>query len=183
MDDMPYKDSKGRIYRYGDFFPGELSMFAYNESAAQDLFTKTEKEIKESGYSFYKKISNTYVPTLNAEDLPDSTPPNTEYLEKEIVGCLNKKQFVYCTGVYRLTKAELEFYKNSDIPLPRYCFNCRHYARFEHVRSFILFNRKCMCDKKNHTHQGQCKNEFETAYSPDRKEMIYCEKCYQQEVY
>ena len=25
--------------------------------------------------------------------------------------------------------------------------------------------------------------EFETTYSPDRSEIIYCEKCYQQEVY
>jgi len=26
-------------------------------------------------------------------------------------------------------------------------------------------------------------NEFETAYAPDRPEIVYCEKCYQQEVY
>lgn len=28
-----------------------------------------------------------------------------------------------------------------------------------------------------------CQNEFETSYSPDRPEIIYCEKCYQQEIY
>ncbi len=27
-----------------------------------------------------------------------------------------------------------------------------------------------------------CENEFETSYSPDRLEIIYCEKCYQSEV-
>jgi len=40
-----------------------------------------------------------------------------------------------------------------------------------------------MCDKKNHVHEGVCKNEFETAYAPDRPEIIYCESCYNKEVY
>ncbi len=28
----------------------------------------------------------------------------------------------------------------------------------------------------------QCPNEFETSYAPERPEIVYCEKCYQQEV-
>lgn len=28
-----------------------------------------------------------------------------------------------------------------------------------------------------------CGEEFKTGYAPDRPEIIYCEKCYQQEVY
>ena len=41
-----------------------------------------------------------------------------------------------------------------------------------------------MCDKTNHhNHKGKCDVEFETSYAPDRPEIIYCEKCYQQEVY
>ncbi len=28
-----------------------------------------------------------------------------------------------------------------------------------------------------------CQNEFETSYAPDRPEIVYCERCYQQEVY
>jgi hypothetical protein len=41
-----------------------------------------------------------------------------------------------------------------------------------------------MCDKKNHFHgKEKCKVEFETSYAPERPEIIYCEKCYQREVY
>jgi hypothetical protein len=41
-----------------------------------------------------------------------------------------------------------------------------------------------MCNKENHiNHQGKCNVEFETSYAPDRSEIVYCEKCYQQEVY
>jgi hypothetical protein len=28
-----------------------------------------------------------------------------------------------------------------------------------------------------------CKNEFETSYAPEGSEIVYCERCYQQEVY
>lgn len=41
-----------------------------------------------------------------------------------------------------------------------------------------------MCDKQNHSHgDNNCEVEFETSYSPGRPEIVYCEKCYQQEVY
>jgi hypothetical protein len=46
-----------------------------------------------------------------------------------------------------------------------------------------LWHRFCMCEKGNHEHKGSCKNEFETSYSPERQEIVYCEKCYQKEVY
>jgi len=40
-----------------------------------------------------------------------------------------------------------------------------------------------MCDKSTHDHKEKCPNEFETSYSPTREEIIYCERCYQKEVY
>ena len=38
-----------------------------------------------------------------------------------------------------------------------------------------LWHRKCM-------NKG-CNNEFETSYAPERPEIVYCESCYNQEVY
>ncbi|MFA6257630.1 MAG: hypothetical protein WC671_01315 [Candidatus Paceibacterota bacterium] len=47
-----------------------------------------------------------------------------------------------------------------------------------------LWHRSCMCELKNHTHGTEkCAVEFETSYSPDRPEIVYCETCYQQEIY
>ena len=31
--------------------------------------------------------------------------------------------------------------------------------------------------------KDDCKNKIKTTYSQDRPEIVYCEKCYQQEVY
>ena len=28
-----------------------------------------------------------------------------------------------------------------------------------------------------------CENEFETAYAPEREEKVYCESCYNKEIY
>ena len=38
MEEVPYVDAKGRVYKYGEFFPFELTPFAYNESIARDYF-------------------------------------------------------------------------------------------------------------------------------------------------
>src|SRR3989338_5272344 len=38
MKEMPYVDKVGRSYEFGEFFPGELSPFAYNETLALDYF-------------------------------------------------------------------------------------------------------------------------------------------------
>jgi hypothetical protein len=32
MDEMPYIDSRGLIYKYGEFFPSSMSPFGYNET-------------------------------------------------------------------------------------------------------------------------------------------------------
>jgi len=40
-----------------------------------------------------------------------------------------------------------------------------------------------MCDKKDHGHIEKCENEFQTPYAPKRPEKVYCENCYNKEVY
>ncbi|HEY4493940.1 MAG TPA: hypothetical protein VJB95_00700, partial [Candidatus Paceibacterota bacterium] len=85
---------------------------------------------------------------------------------------------------YKIIQNELGFYRKMKIPVPRRCFHCRHKARIEKSNPFKLWHRSCMCDKKNHFHGGAlCEVEFETSYAPDRPEIVYCEKCYQAEVY
>ncbi len=37
-DEIPYRDKKGIIYKYGEYFPSEISPFCYNESIAQEFF-------------------------------------------------------------------------------------------------------------------------------------------------
>lgn len=43
MDVMPYVDKKGRVYKYGEFFPTEHSPFGYNISLVSEHFPLTKE--------------------------------------------------------------------------------------------------------------------------------------------
>jgi len=176
MNDMPYIDSKGRIYKYGEFFPSELSPFAYNETIAQEYYPKKINEIIENGFIYRKPLDRDYVITLESKDLPDHIKDVNENILDEIISCPNKGgELTQCTFAYRIVKEELNFLRRYNIALPRYCPNCRHYERLSQRNPMKLWPRSCM--------KEGCNNTFETSYSPDRPEIVYCEKCYQEEVY
>ena len=52
MDEIPYIDNKGKIFKYGEFFPIEIMPFAYNDSVVYEYFPLTKKEILERGYKY-----------------------------------------------------------------------------------------------------------------------------------
>ncbi|MEA3399403.1 MAG: hypothetical protein U9R00_02735 [Patescibacteria group bacterium] len=176
MNDIPYIDSKGRVYKYGEFFPYEMSPFGYNETNANEYFPISKEEAISKGYPWKEKEDKNYKVTINSGDLPDDIDEVSESIFGEIISCPNNgKQEYQCSKAYKIIPEELQFLKQKGLPLPRYCPNCRHYERLSYRNHFKTYHRKCM-------KQG-CQNKFETSYSPDRPEIVYCEKCYQQEVY
>ena len=197
MNQKPFIDIKGRVYRYGEFFPVEMSPFGYNESVAQDYFPLSKEEIAEHRYNWtdiakHKKTPNA---TVTAQDLSDDIRDVDDSILNEVIECANAKQNS-CAGVgaFRITKQELNFYKEHNISLPRLCPNCRQLARIKQRNPLQLWHRGCTCagtisenkvyqNTIEHFHKtNHCPNEFETSYAPERKEIIYCEPCYQAEV-
>ena len=166
---------------YGDFFPRNISAFGYNESSAMDEFPLTKEEALKQGFKWEDTERGTYgKETVDWKNFPDSV------LDLPLDFDLNTEIFICkeCNKNYRIITDELAFYKRMIIPLPRNCPECRHIKRFKDRGPNKLWNRQCMCKKENHqNHTKECEVEFETSYSPERKEIIYCEKCYQQEVY
>lgn len=175
MMDMPFVDSLGRKYSYGEFFPTELSPFAYNETVAQDYFPLTKEIAISRGYKWRERHSNEYNITIEANNLPDALDDTPETITQEIIGCIhNGNCNDRCSKAYKITQDELNLYKRLRIPLPRLCFGCRHDERLRKRNPMKLWHRSCM--------KEGCTNEFETSYAPERPEIIFCEKCYQQEV-
>jgi hypothetical protein len=185
MNDMPYIDSKGRIYKYGEFFPPELSPFCYNETIAQEYFPLIKEEALKQGYKWKDREPRNYEIDIKNEDIPDNIKDITEDIIGKVIECEHQgKCNEQCTEAFKIIEPEYQFYKRMNLPLPHLCPNCRHYQRLKQRNPLKLWHRQCMCDKTNHhNHSGKCEVEFETSYSPDRPEVIYCEKCYQQEVY
>jgi len=195
MKEMPYRNAVGHIYTYGDFFPSDLSPFGYNESVAYEQFPLSEKEAEAQGYFWYSPEEKIHNITVKAENLPDNIKEVSNSMLQETIGCAHEgKCNESCTKAFKLTAAELEFYRQLNMPLPRLCPNCRNAARVHERNPLQLWSGRCQCagaNSKNgvykntgsHFHgEGECPNEFETSYSPDRKEIIYCEQCYNAEV-
>ena len=176
MNEIPYIDKKGSIYKYGEFFPAELSFYAYNETAAQDFYPLTKTEAINKGYEWCDPERKNYSITTPANKIPDNIKNVNEEILTETLECEHKMECNHqCLKVFRIVADELQFYKKNNIPLPIKCPNCRYYERFAQIPLPKLWHRQCM--KKG------CSNEFETSYAPDRLEKVYCESCYNKEVY
>ncbi len=175
MEKMPYEDKKGRIFKYGEFFPMDIMPFSYNDSVVCEYFPLTKKEILENGYKYKEPETKNYKPTIFPNQLPAIKEANEEIL-KEIIQCEHAGDCNHrCTTAFRIIQNELNFYKILEVSLPELCPNCRHMGRIEMLNPPRLYHRKCM--------KAGCKNEFETSYATNRPEIIYCDSCYKQEVY
>ena len=199
MNKMPYIDKKGRVYKYGEFFPPELSPFAYNETIAQEYFPLTKEEALAQGYSWYDRAKPEHKPTIAAADLPNHIKDAKDDILNEIIQCANTSNRSLdlqsqCTAAFKIIPQELEFYRKMNLPLPRLCPNCRHYQRIQQRNPLKLWKRQCQCagaksengvyaNTAKHAHGDKpCPNEFQTTYAPKRPEIVYCEKCYLDEV-
>jgi hypothetical protein len=203
MKKLAYSDKEGRVYRYGEFFPIELSPFGYNETVAQEYFSINEEVSLATGYAWKEKVQRNYEIEFKATNLPDNIQDVNEDIVGKVISCLHFEQSSHenykcdfvCTEAFRITVDELSFYKRMHLPLPRYCPNCRHYSRQKNTNPTKLWHRRCQCaggysdnelyqNTASHFHgSDHCSNKFETSYSPERPETVYCEKCYQEEVY
>jgi hypothetical protein len=161
MNDMPYVDSKGNKYIYGDYPPTELSYFPYIDTEAQELYPLNENEVKSNG--FKKKIiveDSAVVETIKADDLPDSIHDVTDEILKQVI--LSKSS----SKKYKITEQELIFYRKYKIPLPRESFFERHTKRHVIASSFRLFNRRS--DKSGESITSSYpENSRETVWSID----------------
>jgi len=163
---------------YGEFFPPNLSPFGFNETLGFDYYKITEKEAKERGFKWQTGTTGTYgKETIRENAIPNAIDEVDEKILDEVLACKD------CNKNFRITKGEFDFYKRMGLPIPHKDFECRHKDRMKKRNPRKLWHRSCMCDKKHSNHDGKCSNEFETSYSPDRKEIVYCEQCYQAEVY
>jgi len=195
MNEKPYKDAKGREYPYGEFFPTELSPFAYNETA-QEYFPISKEKSQEEGYKWRAPQEKDFGITMQSNDIPTTIEEIQDNITEEVIGCAHEGNCEdQCTTAFKIIPQELQFYRRMNLPLPNLCPNCRYMKRTKWRNPIRLHKRACHCagtQSKNatytntttHPHHGEdhCPNEFETSYAPDRPEIVYCETCYANEI-
>jgi hypothetical protein len=150
---------------WGEYLPAALSPFCYNESVAQQFFPLSEDEIKKRGYAWKPRDHRDY--QSQTYQIPDDIKEVSDDICQQILACTD------CGKNYKIIEQELKFYRKMNLPIPRKCPDTRHLDRMALRTPRQLWNRKC----------DKCNADIKTAYSPDRPETVYCEKCYLKEVY
>ncbi|MEX2028878.1 MAG: hypothetical protein WD963_00135 [Candidatus Paceibacterota bacterium] len=165
MLEVPYIDILGRKYFYGEMLPAELSPWSYNEATACELFPTTKEEVLAKGLKWRDPDSREYKEATM--EIPEHIKDVQDDILKAILKCID------CGKNYQIIQKELDFLHRMNLPIPGQCPLCRDRARIKLLNSIETYRRTCT----------KCDKEIETSYSPDRPEIVYCEKCYQQEVY
>ncbi|MBI4094989.1 MAG: hypothetical protein HY435_02230 [Candidatus Liptonbacteria bacterium] len=163
----PSKDKEQIVYKYGEFFPIEMSPFAYNETMAARFFTLSKAEAESKGFRWQEPEKSSYAISKAAHDLPDHIKDATDAILKEVIGC------EACGRGFKIIKMELDFLRRMNLPLPRWCPFCRINEKFDQwVKNLHVFTRTC----------AKCGAEFETNYPEEEAEYILCKKCYLEEI-
>jgi len=150
---------------WGEFPPGSVSPFAYNETVAHEYYPLSKKEACDLGFKWREKEKTSSV--SQTSDIPDCIDVVEDSITKETLCCTQ------CQKNYRIIPQELNFYRTIGVPIPQTCPDCRHLERFRMRNPREMWQRTCM----------KCHKEIQTTYNPERPEKVYCESCYLREVY
>lgn len=161
---------------YGEFFPSELSPFAYNETMANEFYPITREAAIKRGWNWQDNLPGT-TGKETLHEIPDSITDVDDSIINDVLVCAE------CSRNYKIVPQELAFYKKAQLAVPQLCPNCRHTERMNLRNPLHLWQRQCMCTQVDHGHNGLCTNQFETTYSPERKEIVYCQDCYKKVMY
>lgn len=165
MKKNPYIDELGRVWSYGETFPLMMSLFGYNETSGMKFLQKNKDQALKEGYAWYDGETPSYAATIKNADIPDTLSVTPENITDEILEC------GVCARGYKVGVLEFTLLNKMDTPVPHSCPQCRQSARFARLNPPQLWKRNCT----------KCNAEVSTAFAPERPEIIYCEKCYQQE--
>ncbi len=152
-----------------EFFPASISYFWYNESTAIQHFPLNQKSALKSWFKWsdyeapfpkVKKIIPANALPNNINDIPD------DILNRAIECEITKKPF-------RIISQELEFYRKYNLTIPKRHPDQRFFDRFALVNWIKNYERKC----------EKCWKDIVTTYSSEREDIVYCQNCYDKEVY
>lgn len=146
---------------WGEFFPYELSAFAYNETLANEHFPLTKEEALSRGFTWQDpdKTSNYQGPKIQ---LPDNISEVTDTITGQILSCEISGE------LYKIIPQELEFLRKMNLALPRRSPDQRHRDRMKRRNPRQLWDRNC----------DECNLQLQSSYKPSRPERLLCENCY-----
>ena len=132
------------------------------------MFPLSKEEALKFGAKWEESVESHYENIISGDDLPDTIDKVDDDIVKQRILCPETKLS------YNITKEELAFYREHNIPLPQRHFDWRTLDRFKPF-SLMVMPQKGNC--------YSCKKEIEHYYSPELGfQKIACLECYQREV-
>ncbi|MFA6324674.1 MAG: hypothetical protein WCX46_00355 [Candidatus Paceibacterota bacterium] len=152
---------------YGKFLPYSMSAGPFNFSTSFLYFPETNKEeiLKLGGY--WEDVNENLTEGIPTSELPDSINNTPEDICSKALICPK-------TGWrFNIAENELNFYKQNNIPLPRYHFDVRIKENMKYTTVLRAYPYKCF----------YCKKDINAYYPPEWKyKKIACEECYKQNI-
>ncbi|MBL4694357.1 hypothetical protein JKY72_03225 [Candidatus Gracilibacteria bacterium] len=105
---------------WGQFFPKELSPYAYNETVTHIYHPLSKEEAIKKGYTWRDPDAKEYLPASG-----------------DILACSQ------CKKNYKIQDQEQKLYDRHNLPIPHKCHDCRHSARFKLRNPRKLHDRNC----------------------------------------
>jgi hypothetical protein len=154
---------------YGDILGLEFSAQAYNFSIGQIMYPLNDIEIiKLGGYVAKEPETNAgSVKLLSVSELPQTIGEVADDITNYAIKC-------ELTGrPFRIIQSELQFYRKMKLPLP-----------YVHPGNRLQENLALApIGKKYSSICAKCSKKINSIFDPKEDFILYCEKCYQQEVY
>lgn len=152
---------------YGKFLPYSMSAGPFNFSTSFLYFPDTKKEdiLKLGGY--WEDIDESHIEGMPTSKLPDDIRDVPDSIITQALICPE-------TGWrFNIAQNELIFYKENNIPLPRYHFDVRTRNSLKYLTVLQSYPYTCF----------YCKKEIEAYYLPEwNYQKIACEECYKQNI-
>jgi len=159
ISDMKKRDE------YGKFLPYSMSAGPFNFSTSFLYFPDTKKEdiLRLGGY--WEDINESNIEGMPTSELPDSINDITDEICSQALVCPE-------TGWrFNIAQNELIFYKQNNIPLPRYHFDVRIKKNMKYTSVLESYPYQC----------HYCQKDIQAYYPPEwGYKNIACEDCYQQ---
>jgi hypothetical protein len=148
-----------------------MALHPYNNTYASIEFPLSKEEVLKQGWQW--QDDDVSADTSGFETIrASSVPKDIKDVSDDI---LNKAIICEATGKpFRIVKAELDFYKKSNLPVPTRHPLQRLLERLQKRNPAKLW--KAICAK--------CRKDIHTSYSPENQKeyKIHCEDCYLREV-
>jgi len=162
---------------WGEFFPSSFSSFGYNETMANVYYPLQKEEALALGYNWQDDNYDIGFNGSPYEPLPIGKYKFDERARQELLsGVLNCE---VSGRPFKILPQELLFYIKHNLPIPRKHYLVRMNERLDLINRNDLYHRQCDCEQNGHDHDDKrCGREFETSYSLEQPEKVYCEQCY-----